>query len=101
ITGGIMPQMRKLALVLVITACTSSPSPPPAATHTAPPPEAPVVYGFTVDEEVRVLRMEDRREYDAALVDAWIHNANALLRARMALALGRVGPHTFDDANGN
>src|SRR5207244_1855623 len=33
--------------------------------------------------------------------DAWIHNANSLHRARMALALGRVGPHTFVDANGN
>jgi cyclophilin family peptidyl-prolyl cis-trans isomerase/HEAT repeat protein len=50
---------------------------------------------------VRVLRLEDRREYDAALADAWIHSSNALHRDRMALALGRIGPHTFDDANGN
>jgi len=45
--------------------------------------------------------MEDRREYDAALVDWGIHHPNALHRARMALALGRIGPHTFVDANGN
>ena len=70
------------------------PAPAEAGAHTE-------AYGFTIDEEVRVLRMEDRREYDAALADAWIHNGNALHRARMALALGRIGPHTFDDANGN
>jgi cyclophilin family peptidyl-prolyl cis-trans isomerase/HEAT repeat protein len=92
-----MPQMRKLALVLVITACTVSPSQPPAPAPTA----TPEVYGLTLEEEVRVLRMEDRREYDATFADAWIHNGNSLHRARMALALGRVGPHTFDDANGN
>jgi cyclophilin family peptidyl-prolyl cis-trans isomerase/HEAT repeat protein len=50
------------------------------------------VYGFTVEEEARVLRMEDRREYDAAFVEAWAHNPNVLHRQRMALALGRVGP---------
>src|SRR5438132_999757 len=93
-TGGIMPQMRKLALVLVVTACTVAPSkPPPAPT---PAPAAPAVYGFTVDEEARVLRMEDRREYDAAFAEAWVHNANPLHRARMALALGRVGPAAFE-----
>src|SRR5687767_8931937 len=99
VTGGIMPQMRKLALVLVITACTSRPSPPPAASPI--PAATPEAYGFTLEEEVRVLRMEDRREFDAAFADEWIHNGNALHRARMALALGRIGPHTFDDSNGN
>ena len=56
----------------------------------------PQVYGFTVEEEARLLRMEDRREYDAAFVDGWVHNANALHRERMALALGRVGPAAFE-----
>src|SRR5262245_27092605 len=90
-TGGMMPQMRKLALVLVITACTAAPSPSPAPAPVQP--AAPEVHGFTVEEEARVLRMEDRRDYDAAFIEAWTHHANPLHRARMALALGRVGPH--------
>ena len=59
------------------------------------------MHGFTIEEEARVLQLEDRREYDAAIVDSWIANPNALHRVRMALALGRIGPHTFIDANGN
>ena len=48
-----------------------------------------------------MLALEDRREYDAALVEAWIHHPNPLHRTRIALALGRIGPHTFIDSNGN
>src|SRR3954447_13045079 len=87
-----MPQMRKLALVLVVTACTTHPSQPPIQPAPTPAPTAPAVYGFTVEEEARVLRMEDRREYDAAFVEAWTHKPNVLHRERMALALGRIGP---------
>jgi cyclophilin family peptidyl-prolyl cis-trans isomerase/HEAT repeat protein len=50
---------------------------------------------------MRILQVEDRREYVPALVEWGIHHPNALHRARMALALGRIGPHTFIDANGN
>ena len=88
------------ALLFVAVACTTVVPPPPPP----PPPPAPtprVSYGFKVEEEVRILQVEDRREYDAALVDWGIHHPNALHRARMALALGRIGPHTFVDANGN
>ncbi|HEX9458076.1 MAG TPA: HEAT repeat domain-containing protein [Thermoanaerobaculia bacterium] len=86
-----------LASLLLAVACTTAVPPPPP-----PPPPAPrVSYGFKVEEEVRILQVEDRREYDAALVDWGIHHPNALHRARMALALGRIGPHTFVDANGN
>src|SRR5205807_6703664 len=76
-------------------ACSSS---PPATRPAAEPPQP---YGLTVEEEARVLALEDRREYDQALVDAWIHHPNPLHRARIALALGRIGPHTFVDLNGN
>ena len=85
-----------LPLLLFAVACTAiAPTPPPTA------PATPPMHGFTIEEEARVLQLEDRREYDAAIVDAWIANPNALHRARMALALGRIGPHTFVDANGN
>ena len=81
------------ALVAYALACTPAP-PPPAP---APAKETtPVVYGFTVDEEAHLLRMEDRRDYDAMFVDAWVRNPNPLHRQRIALALGRVGPHAFE-----
>jgi len=88
-----------LALLLLGVACTTA-TPPPAP-KPAPPPAPPSVHGFTIEEEVRVLQLEDRREYDEAFTSAWLANPNALHRARMALALGRIGPHTFVDTNGN
>jgi len=88
------------ALLFLAVACaTVTPAPPPPPP--APAPAIPKVYGFTIEEEVRILQVEDRREYDPALVDWGIHHPNALHRARMALALGRIGPQTFVDANGN
>ena len=89
--------MRQLAAVLIITGCTTAATPP--VTTVSPAAQAP--YGFTVEEEARVLRLEDRREYDAALVQQWVHHPNPLHRTRIALALGRIGPHTFIDSNGN
>ena len=93
--------MRNTALapLLIAVACTTiAPAPPPTPT---PAPAVPHAYGFKVKEEVRILEVEDRRQYDAPLADWGIHHPNALHRARMALALGRIGPHTFVDANGN
>jgi cyclophilin family peptidyl-prolyl cis-trans isomerase/HEAT repeat protein len=90
--------MRHLVAVILITGCTAATTPPPKPAA-APQPEAP--YGFTVEEEARILRLEDRREYDAALVQRWVHHPNSLHRARIALALARIGPHTFIDVNGN
>jgi len=59
------------------------------------------VYGLSIQDEATVLRLEDRREFDSAIAEAWLANPNPLQRARMALALGRIGPHTFVDANHN
>lgn len=89
--------MRKLVL-LVITAmaCTTAPSP---VTQAPAAPAQP--YGLTIEEEARVLGFEDRREYDAAFMESWTHHPNPLHRTRIALALGRIGPHTFIDANSN
>jgi cyclophilin family peptidyl-prolyl cis-trans isomerase/HEAT repeat protein len=95
--------MRRTILLLALaTACTTAAPPPPPA---PPPPARPSPeaqpYGLTVEEEASILRLEDRREYDKALAAAWIHHENPLHRARMALALGRIGAATFDDTNGN
>jgi len=54
---------------------------------------------MTIEEEARVLALEDRREYDPALAAAWVQHPNSLHRLRIALALGRIGPHAFIDAN--
>jgi cyclophilin family peptidyl-prolyl cis-trans isomerase/HEAT repeat protein len=54
---------------------------------------------MTVAEEARILALEDRREYDPAVVAQWVKHENSLHRRRIALALGRIGPHTFVDSN--
>ncbi|HUP45209.1 MAG TPA: peptidylprolyl isomerase [Thermoanaerobaculia bacterium] len=82
---------RLLPLALIAAACTTTP----------PPTPAPVTHGFTIEEEANVLALEDRREFDAAWAAAWAGHPNSLHRERLAMALGRIGPHTFADANGN
>jgi cyclophilin family peptidyl-prolyl cis-trans isomerase/HEAT repeat protein len=84
--------MRKLLIapMIAVLACTTAdpPSPAPVTPDTGGP------YGMTVEEEARILALEDRREHDAALVDEWVNHPNDLHRLRIALALGRIGPHT-------
>ena len=88
--------MKRVAGCVLFVACTTA-TPPPA-----PVPAAPAaVYGLSVQDEATVLRLEDRREFDPAIAEAWLSNPNPLQRSRMALALGRIGPHTFVDANHN
>ncbi|HEX2836148.1 MAG TPA: peptidylprolyl isomerase [Thermoanaerobaculia bacterium] len=90
--------MRTLAVpaMLLFVACTtapppaSAPEPSPAAVAAVDAPEA---HGMTVEEEAQILALEDRRELDSTVVDAWVHHPNALHRLRIALALGRIGPH--------
>ena len=91
-----MRKLASLALILGI-ACTTAPTGP--VTTTTPPPAGP--YGMTVEEEARILALEDRREYDPAVVAEWVKHPNLIHRRRIALALGRIGPHTFIDTNNN
>lgn len=109
--------MRKALLVAValVIGCTSAVvTPPPApvspfqaaGSPAATPPQIAAAVttataGPSVDEEARILALEDRREFDAPTATSWLANASPLYRARMALALGRIGPQTFVDANGN
>jgi cyclophilin family peptidyl-prolyl cis-trans isomerase/HEAT repeat protein len=90
-----------LTPLLILAACSTIAPPPPPPPAPVAAPVAPVAYGFKIDEEVKILQIEDRRQYYAPLADWGIHHPNALHRARMALALGRIGPQTFEDANGN
>lgn len=80
--------MRKLLPLIVIAfACAT---PPPIVTE---PPLPAEPHGLTVEEEATILRLEDRREHDPAVVNAWIAHPNVLHRLRIAQALGRIGPH--------
>jgi cyclophilin family peptidyl-prolyl cis-trans isomerase/HEAT repeat protein len=95
---AIINAMRKLLLLIVTAvACTSTHSPAPPGVPSGPAQP----YSLSFDEEATVLALEDRRQYDPALVDAWIHHRNPMHRSRITLALGRIGPHTFVDSNGN
>ena len=102
--------MRKVLISLLICAlgCTSGPQAPspvasvPGGRGDSAPGNVPSdVHGFTLEEEARILALEDRREFDPSLVAAWSTHPNTLHRSRLALALGRIGPHTFADANSN
>ena len=100
--------MRTIAAVplFLLIGCTTAtaPSMAPSATSSTSSGStgsAAEVHGFTIEEEARILELEDRRMFDAPLAEQWMHHPNSLHRARMALALARIGPHTFIDANGN
>src|SRR5437764_12244229 len=89
-----------LALSLLVAACTAAPAPTISGPPSEPDrPKGP--YGLSLDEEARALMLEDRRELDAPLLEAWLRHENPLHRRRAALMLARIGPATFIDANGN
>jgi cyclophilin family peptidyl-prolyl cis-trans isomerase/HEAT repeat protein len=85
--------MRKLLPLILLVACATQPAPPVLPpVPAAPPREGP--YGLTIEEEATIVRLEDRREHDPNVVNAWIRHENALHRLRIALALGRIGAIT-------
>jgi cyclophilin family peptidyl-prolyl cis-trans isomerase/HEAT repeat protein len=93
--------MRKLAVIALLlgAACTTVDTHPPA--HDGWPGNTIGDYGLTVQEEARILALEDRREFDAELVGQWVKHPNSLHRLRIALALARIGPHSFLDRTGS
>ncbi len=92
--------MRRLLPVILLTAvsCAIVPKRAPAPAQAV---AVPAVHGLKTEEEARILALEDRREYDPTLTADWLVHPNSLHRARIALALGRIGPQTFIDVNGN
>jgi len=81
--------MRRLLPLILFVACATQQAPPPA---TPAAPQEP--HGLTVEEEATILTLEDRREHNAEVANAWIAHANPLHRLRIALALGRIGAIT-------
>jgi cyclophilin family peptidyl-prolyl cis-trans isomerase/HEAT repeat protein len=95
-------KLRALLLApLALSGCAIFTNPAPPAPAPPPSPKAQGPFGFRIDEEARVLATEDQRFYDPDLSREWLTNPNPLHRIRMALALGRIGPSTFLDTNGN
>lgn len=92
--------MRQLFILLLLlpaaTGCQTTV--PPADPSTLP---VEVDAALTPEQEAQVLRLEDRRDYDHDMAVEWLASPNFHRRARMALALGRIGPHTFVDRNGD
>src|SRR5205085_1709563 len=89
-------------LLLILASCATGTTPSSssgAPKETSMQPAGP--WGLTITEEARILALEDRREYDPALVADWVKNPNSLHRQRIALALARIGPVTFIDKNGD
>lgn len=80
-------------LTILLASCSFLPK--------AAPPVAPDTYGIEIADEARVLRLEDRREFDRTLAESWMRHENPLHRERMAMALAHIAPHSFDDRNGN
>lgn len=96
------PMRNPLALALLLgVACNTVAPPPPPQPVVATLATPAADHGLTVEEEARILALEDRREYDSAIVNDWVRHPNALHRIRIALALGRIGPHAFIDSNGD
>jgi len=90
-----MRTLPLLTLALFVACSTATPPPPPETAPAAPA----VPHGLTVEEEAQVLALEDQRQYDPAFAAAWVQHPNPLHRLRIALALGRIGPQVFVDAN--
>lgn len=96
-----MLEIRKIVIpaILLLAACASPVVPPPEPVPTERPSAEP--WALTLEEEATALRLEDRREFVPELAARWIAHENPMQRRRMALALGRIGPATFVDENGN
>lgn len=83
--------MRKLAAFAMFLAVSCTTTTPPSSSPAARGSQAS--HGLTIAEEARILALEDRREYDPAIIGSWIKHRNSLHRLRIALAIARIGPH--------
>src|SRR5690606_4328907 len=78
------------AALLLGSACAAPPPPePPAPVVVVPAPEP--LTEAEIDAAVVLIGLEDRREFDDSLLAAFTLAAEAPIRARTALAAGRIG----------
>src|SRR5215207_751620 len=77
-----------LAAILLLAACAPSMSVSGGDPGGAP---APALAAADVDVATALLRLEDRREYDAGTIESAAGQASPALRRRAALAAGRIG----------
>src|SRR5690606_17445374 len=83
---------RSLAVLLLVgawAACASAPAPEPPPPP--PPAPAPRLADADIDAIADLRRLEDRREYDEAVLRAGFEHPNPEVRRRAALAIGRIG----------
>ena len=83
----IAPRHSSVALLLLAAACAPAASTAPGR---APVPSRAAAVAGSPDVAARLLRLEDRREYDAATVESAATSASAADRRRAALAAGRI-----------
>lgn len=72
-----------------IVRCGSAPATAPG---TPPPPTAPLrTFAGPTEAEAALLELEDRRAFDASTLESAARSTEPAVRARAALALGRIG----------
>jgi cyclophilin family peptidyl-prolyl cis-trans isomerase/HEAT repeat protein len=77
------------AAVLVLARCAGAPTTGPAVPA---PPSAPLkTFASPAEAEAEILELEDRRAFAATTFESGARSDDAFIRARSALALGRVG----------
>ena len=79
-----------LVAAVGLTRCGSAP--PAAAPGTPPPPTAPLrTFAGAAEAEAALLELEDRRAFDASTIESTSRSTDAAVRARAAIAIGRIG----------
>ena len=74
--------------LVALVRCGSAPASPGAP---ASPPVAIKSFASAAEAEAALLQLEDRRAFDASVLHSAARSADPAIRARAALALGRIG----------
>jgi cyclophilin family peptidyl-prolyl cis-trans isomerase/HEAT repeat protein len=83
-----MIAMRRAALAALVVAAGCAPAAAPSGT--AAPAPRPAARSFDVEATARLLRIQDRREYDAPALELAASSPDAGARRRAALAAGQI-----------
>lgn len=78
---------------LLAAACSTSPAPAPEVTPVA----GEASPAAETRSEAPLLRLEDRREYDRAVILDWASDPRPEHRRRVAIAIARIGAASFED----